>query len=337
MNLKLGVFVIGFVLSFSVFSDESETSGLTHYEQITLKLLLSDNIENLRLGLRNVIYNHADRRSLQDVVAHIFTEYETGGRVFHKDTFALILRALGESRSKRYAQLIQSAVDHKESKVQKYARKAVRKLKRSDPAFVASAGWRDMAQSLVLSSGGEKSGRLSDIQRDTHVNDVASKLGVPDRVGVTFLSKHKPFVGTIRHPFLTLIYEDRGRVVFNWLRSEWLVHRVEPSRHAEKSAGEFAKDIQSGSGHYLRVLARQMYEARENDPEKIALIIDRIRRDIHTKDRNLVDAFSWFCKTIGRTEEEGYRNFLLEVADKASSAKLRRHAKSSIKLIGATR
>ncbi|MGS2724366.1 hypothetical protein ACVBEJ_11550 [Porticoccus sp. GXU_MW_L64] len=333
MYAKLRVLVVTFIISCSACAENSEKSDLTGYEKITLQLLLSNSLDNFRLGLRNVIHNHADRRPLQDVVAYIFTEYKSGERTFHKDTYALIVRTLGESESKRYEQLIAPAAEHSEDKVKKYARNALRKLKRNEPVFVADSSWRDLAQELVSSSASEASIRLSDIQRKTHVNDVASKIGLPDRVGITLLSKHRPFVGSIRQPFLTLIYENQGRVVFNWLGGEWLVHRVEPARHYEKTTGETAEDIRSGSGHYLRILARQMYETRENDPAKIALIIERMRRDISTKDRNLVDAFAWFCKTIGRTGEEQYRDFLLEVAKKAHSGKLRRHAKSSEKLL----
>jgi len=311
----------------------SGSSDLSRYEQVTLKLLLSENVEELRLGIRNVIYNHQQQLLLQDVVAHILVEYDQGSRAFHTDNIALLVRALGESESKRYLPFAQKNTKHNVGKIAKYARRAARKMNSDAEPLTVDQNWRVSAATLLLSKpvGSEKLFRS--VSRPMIVEKVLADLGVPNKVEIVNVSKHKPWVGMVREPFLTLNYTGVGRVIFNWIDKQWQVHKVQAFHAGGESAGDMKDKIQTDNAQYLRSLARRMYDTNEKDDEVLSFVVARLRQDIATKDKNLVDALAWFCKVLGQAADPKYLPVLKEIAAKAGSSKLRRHAKKAVKMI----
>lgn len=311
----------------------SSLPDLSRYEQVTLKLLLSENVEELRLGIRNVIFNHQRQLLLQDVVAHILGEYDQGSRVFHTDNVALLVRALGESESKRYLPFVQKNAKHEVGKIVKYARRAVRKMSRDAAPLTLDQNWRKSALKLLLSKPIGSENLFRSVSRPMVLEKVLADLGVPNKVEIVNVSKHKPWVGMIREPFMTLNYTNVGRVIFNWIDKQWVVHKVQVFHTGGETAGDMKDKIQTDNAQYLRSLARKMYDTNEKDDEILSLVVVRLRQDIAAKDKNLVDALAWFCRVLGQTADAKYLPVLKEIASNAGSSKLRRHAKKAAKMI----
>ena len=134
----------------------------------------------------------------------------------------------------------------------------------------------------------------------------------------------------MRHEFLTLIYADRGSVIFDWVEHEWQVFRVEAAG-AQLSAESIEQDLQSDNPLFLRSLARRMYDTGERDPAVLAQVATRVTQDMDTDDRHLIDAFAWFCRAMGASGRRELLPALGQIAEQADSKKLRKYAKAAVK------
>ncbi|MCJ8273910.1 MAG: hypothetical protein MJK04_31490, partial [Psychrosphaera sp.] len=191
--------------------------------QLYADLLTRDNSTYFKVAAQS-IYNKKIRNiELIDMLAEVFAKRIHGEIYFDPDTTAWLAKAIGTSGSKRYTSLLNIA---KNSDISRKARKHVKtslgKLtKASDSQFVK--GSIDLAQKAKEISQQRKA-QSSVITPETFakvttgdtIDQVLSKLGMPNSVEVAFATQRRPWVGVVSYSMLQLIYTQQGSINFHY-------------------------------------------------------------------------------------------------------------------------
>ena len=159
-------------------------------------------------------------------------------------------------------------------------------------------------------------------------NLIIAKLGEPDSIskyGGNFLIEKPPSV--------TYQYEGLGSIQFSARNSEALfVEKVIPSIKQSANISSIQKQLGS-NGQTLQSIAKGYYQHNDLDIDMLDLFAEKIWTDKNTEDPYTVDALSWLCKVLAKSNNSRYRSLLQNVANVAGESKLRKYAASSLNLL----
>lgn len=161
---------------------------------------------------------------------------------------------------------------------------------------------------------------------------VVSKLGKPDGVSIY---KGNAFTG--KPGSITYQYNGLGNIQFSAQNEKPLfIERV-------TSAVKFSNDIPSikmqlaSTGPTLQSLAKGYWQQNNIEVEILDLFAEKIWSEKGTDDPYVVDALAWLCKTLSKSNNSRYRSLLQDIANEASSKKLKKHAKENLDLLPTTK
>lgn len=160
---------------------------------------------------------------------------------------------------------------------------------------------------------------------------VVSKLGKPDGV-----SKHSGNAFTGKPGSITYQYKGLGNIQFSARNEKPLfIERVTPTVNFSNDISSIKKQLDS-TGTTLQTLTKGYYQQDDIEIEVLDLFAEKIWDDKETDDPYVVDALAWLCKTLSKSNNSRYRSLLQNIANEASSKKLRKHAKENLDLLPAT-
>jgi len=134
MNIKVGILVGLLILT-------SPAVALTVQQQHYQAQLSSTNFRQVQNAFENIVLKHENNPEILDLAAQILIEHIPFHRQKEEDTLAWACRALGESNSTRYVQLLSKIINGNASKkIKKYASKALKKTFPSNKADSYVAG-----------------------------------------------------------------------------------------------------------------------------------------------------------------------------------------------------
>lgn len=160
---------------------------------------------------------------------------------------------------------------------------------------------------------------------------VVSKLGRPD--GISKYSGNA-FIG--KRASVTYQYKGLGDIQFSAQNEKPLfIERVTPAVRFSNDISSI--EVQLGStGPTLQSLAKGYYQQDDIEIEVLDLFAEKIWGEKSTEDPYVVDALSWLCKVLSKSNNSRYRSLLQDIADEASAKKLRKYAENSVDLLPAT-
>lgn len=162
-------------------------------------------------------------------------------------------------------------------------------------------------------------------------NLVVSKLGKPDKItkyGGNFLIEKPPSV--------TYQYEGLGSIQFSAQKSAALfIERVTPNIEWSDDISSIKMQLNS-TGATLQSLAKGYYQQDHIKIEVLDLFAEKIWTEKKNEDPYVIDAVSWLCKVLAKSNNSRYRSILQNIATEANENKLRKHAKNSLDLLPVT-
>lgn len=147
------------------------------------------------------------------------------------------------------------------------------------------------------------------------------------------------FLNSDSYPTVTHDYGGLGSIRFTTVNANGdkyfpaFVDRVSPSVIvADESVESLAIKLSSNNASTLQALAQSFYLHDNNSVEVLDLFADKIMENYNTHDKYMANALAWFCKVIGKSRNSRYES-MLGIVKRSKSDKMRRYAKSSLKLL----
>ena len=157
---------------------------------------------------------------------------------------------------------------------------------------------------------------------------VKEKIGEPDSI-----SKYDGSFFSERPPTVTYQYKDLGSILFTSKNSEpQFVERVMPI--TKQSDGLSLVEMQLNSeGLTLQYIAKSYYQFDELAEEKLDLFAAKVWSSKDAEDPYTIDAVSWLCKALAKSNNPRYKSLLGKIASGAASKKLKKYAADSFQLL----
>lgn len=197
-------------------------------------------------------------------------------------------------------------------------------LEKKAPAYIQVQESGDQLNKKILS----KEELFLNLSSGESEKLVVSKIGRPDSIskyGGNFLIE-KPASVTYK-------YEGLGEVQFSARNSKPLfIERVIPSVTSLNDIASIKMQL-SSAGVTLQSLAQGYYLRDDIKVGALDLFAEKIWVDKNTEDSYVIDALSWLCKVLAKSNNSRYRSLLQDVANEANSSKLRKYAKNSLGLL----
>ena len=92
----------------------------------------------------------------------------------------------------------------------------------------------------------------------------------------------------------------------------------------------------NSTGATLQSLAKGYYQQDHIKIEVLDLFAEKIWTEKKNEDPYVIDAVSWLCKVLAKSNNSRYRSILQNIATEANENKLRKHAKNSLDLLPVT-
>lgn len=303
-------------------------SELDDYQAINLRLLNASLEAGVKAGVHNVYTDLSDNQVQQDVVASLLSEYAAGDLTLEMDTAAWMIRALGVSKSERYAGVLNS-LKGRSAKLNRHLRRALKDVTFDGAVFAYDPGWRTALdeQLRVYAAQHESASNPGQIGKGDSIRHVVSAAGAPETVGLFNAPAESP--GENRAVWrLALRYPSKGlHVVFKRDPSGWRVQRLHKP-FASHSGEVYVPQLLTGQGvEGLREFGQELFLSPPASDALLDVLAWRVLRDLNEEDKNAADSLAWLCRAIGQSGNPRYRDMLNKVADSAASKKLQRNAR----------
>jgi len=317
------------LLSTPVIALENE---LFIYEMLHSK----DNSAHAKVAAQSIHNKDIANLELADMVAQVLADSLAKNKKQTVDTQAWLLKALGASKSQRYQQLIQSIINSDaDSKVKKYAKKALARLSESatnsfsagDVNLTAIAKRVEQQQTNVKSKATRE--LFDKVYTGDTITSVIDTLGIPKRIDINFGTKRQWGI-TATYSMLSFKYGDFGNIVFYFQNGDianWIVRKIDNSA---PFSGELSKH--PILGHNASVLRSYVREAM-NQTSATQLDFDLAAERLYngSDDDSFIDALAWTCKFLATSGSATYRQVLEHVIAQTDSRKLRKYATKSLR------
>lgn len=152
---------------------------------------------------------------------------------------------------------------------------------------------------------------------------IVKKLGSPDDIEQLNAKSLFSVAQTI------YTYDDLGEIYFTKNFKKLFVKKIVPNR--ENNNIELKDQLLSNDPIFLRELGMNYYRLADIPESELDQIAGKIWELKDSEDSYMVDALSWFCKVLGKSNNEKYREILQSLMSQDVSNKLKRYAKSSLK------
>ncbi len=309
-------------------------------QQIYADLLSGNNGVHIKVGAQSIFNKEIKNFELIDLAAKVLVLSEAGKITLDPDTKAWLAKAIGASKSTRYAKLLDSVIKNtRDSKLKKFAKKARKKLvNKADTSFdqdkvdlAQTATKIERKQQAYISIASAE--KFKTVLVGDSIDTVLEKMGMPDDIGVEFGSRNLGWgLGTVSYSLLNLKFNKLGGFNFHFNKdagSNWTVKRITTDRTFEGAlASHPMMDNPSMMRAYIRGLVKRS-NATELDRDIAA---ERLFNGL--TDHDAIDALAWACKLLGLSGTPRYRTVLEHTIENSSSRKLKKYAKKALKKIG---
>lgn len=169
---------------------------------------------------------------------------------------------------------------------------------------------------------------LSNIKSGETKEIVELKLGKPDSVSEI---ESNFFSG---RPAKTVFqYEQIGTVTFVTGPTLY-VESISPMvQSALVDTSELGYQLKTYESDRLQHFAKSLYSKNLTDITSLDMIAARIWISRETENDIEIDALSWLCKALGRSQNGRYSTFLTELSKSAGSKKLKKYALANLKML----
>jgi len=326
---KIGCVLISLLLVNTVAAFEKEN-------QIYAQLLLTGNAQQAKMAAQTIFNKKIKDQALTDVAAEALAQSFKFKLDFDPDTQAWLVKALGQTGSRRYQMLFDKDLyPETVSKVRRHMSSAMDNLSsKPQPSYeIGSIDLRALAQSIKKSNLSNAANideqQFASIRPGHNINRVVKLLGLPSKVGSTFGHRRQTWVGTISFSLLQLDYGNAGAITFHFHKEvhNWTVRDVKVGLVKNgKGLDDFAdhplvKDDLRAAKVYLQKLFNEA-NATELDLD-LAAELAWAKRDTE----GAGDTVAWACKLIGSSSRVRYRGVIQKLLDTTSSRKIRKYAK----------
>lgn len=334
MQLMKWCFVL-FLLLMS-FSGVAELQGK---EKVYARLLLSENVLEIKLGAKALYNDLLADPLLWDLAAHKLWSLTNSNDAETIDTAAWLAKAIGRSQQARYRTLLEKLnADTQGKKLTKYLTESLNKLgDPTQPQFDPT----DYTLAEVQAAVNAEVDKITPTQQafdrivpGAPLDGVLKMLGQPDGVGQYIRRINRPFIGGQVFQNLRLSYLNLGSMELHYENNIWLVRTK--SVQADTDLTELDSQYQDLASRLLSkdrvqviAAAREAIAIKLSDIETLDHIAKHIWDERSTEDRHLADSLAWLCKVLAASNNGRYKQMLATLEDHGATKKIVKYARSA--------
>ena len=301
-------------------------AGVEH----TYATLLIGRGANPKRAARLLAEQAVPTRDMLDVAATLLWQGCTGRRGVDDVAQVSLVAALGAASDTRYWNVLLDCAEQAEhKKVRDKANQVLDQLPNDEvPQFKGSAIRLESVRKALVDAQARdaalRTGKtLQGIARGQSLEEVYARLGLPD--GVQLVS--------IQFSGILASWDTLGSITFRAVPGDhgaWQVASIAVAGAQGDARSVLMRQwLATRDPRVLSRVAKELVTREEYDRAVLDEVARRIDRDFDTGDEHLAGGLSRLCKALGASGDGRYREFLLDIANLATSRRLRSHAQAA--------
>ncbi len=308
-------------------------------EVIYARLLLSDNVQEVKLGAKVLHHDLLANPLLWDLAAYKLwsgINQPNGKGEEGEDTVAWLIKAIGQSQQAKYRTTLKNLrATVQNPKLTRYLDEAIKKIAETavpqfEPAHfdisIAFAGVAAVVNEVV-----PEQSNFDHIQPETELDSVLATLGQPDGVGQYIRNFNRSFIGRQTFQNLRISYFNLGSMEFRYDKNRWLLRVKFSQANADIAAvaqqhQDLLSRLLSGDRVQINAAAQEAIAMRLSDTEVLDQVSQYIWQERATTDRHISDAIAWLCKVLAASGNGRYQQFLQTLGDNGANKKIAKYA-----------
>lgn len=334
------IMILKLALIFSmVINSQLVFATFEYKEHMIARLLISEEAMEIKVAgkiLEEIVNPNVD---LTDLAALRLLQNYSSQEKNHIDANAWLIRALKQSKNKRYLKLLTNIRSNTDNdKLLKYLNGAIPNLTEGNDdnsINTDSINYTELSESILqsLSIVTFSYGHIDSVVQGETIKEVYNKLGYPSEVSFYIHSKRIPFVGRVKLQDALLIYEGSGSIKLRSLGGDQLVYTTEPEKQPSVVAEELNSILGHATAERTRILAKQLYKNKDYNHKLLDAAANKAWVERNSQDPIMADSVAWLCRFIGDSKNPRYYNLMKQLVGSTENKKILKYAKKSLSLL----